>query len=60
MIEDVALSNPDVIYIDQEEFIRKEGKNFDDVCHLSFDACQEFIDHLVAGLGDFLQRSEGF
>jgi hypothetical protein len=47
LIREFAATNPDIIFVDAEKFIPKEGKYFNDICHLSDAGCALFSDSIL-------------
>jgi len=50
VIREVVAAAPDVLFIDQENLIPKDGMYFVDVCHFSEEGLEVFADHLVTAV----------
>ena len=50
IVKDIASNNDQVIFIDQEQLIPKEGKYFRDICHFTVAGCEVYVNNLIAKL----------
>jgi hypothetical protein len=48
VIRNIATLHPEVRFVDMEQWIPKEGRYFDDLCHLSSAGCERFAERLAA------------
>lgn len=46
-IEDLAGRYDQVLHVDQRKLIPREGRFFNDICHLTHEGCERFVDNLL-------------
>ena len=47
VIREMALFYPDIVYVDQEGLMPKNGVYFGDICHFTRQGCEQFVDNMV-------------
>lgn len=57
VIEEIAKNYADVLFVDQEKLLGKNGLYFSDPCHLTEAGSQRFVSELVSAIVDFTARS---
>ncbi len=55
IMREFASAHPDVVFVDAEKLIPKEGRYFNDICHFSDEGCAIFADS-IAGVLKALQK----
>lgn len=48
IVEELAGEFDHVFFVDQQTLIPKEGRYFNDICHLTHEGCERFVDNIVA------------
>ncbi len=51
VIKDIARRHGQALFVDQDGLIPKNGFYFDDVCHLTDNGCERFVNNLLDGIG---------
>ncbi len=46
----MALSHPGTLFVDQARLVPQEGKYFNDVCHLTHEGCERFVENLLPAI----------
>lgn len=49
-IRELAADHPEVILVDQQKLLPRDGKTFTDCCHLTREGCVRFVDNVLAAL----------
>jgi len=44
---ELARQYPEVIFVDQDRLIPKDGRHFNDLCHLTNEGCERFVDNVL-------------
>lgn len=50
IVEELAGGFDRVFFVDQQTLIPKEGRYFNDICHLTHEGCERFVDNIVAAI----------
>ncbi len=46
VIEDIVKENKDIYFVDMNRLIPKQGRCFDDICHLTYEGSREFVNNI--------------
>jgi hypothetical protein len=44
---ELARKSPGVVFVDQNRLIPKDGRYFNDLCHLTDEGCKRFVDNVL-------------
>ena len=47
---ELARKSPGVIFVDQNRLIPKDGRHFNDLCHLTNEGCERFVDNVLEAI----------
>jgi hypothetical protein len=47
VIKGISSRYPNVLFVDQDQLIPKSGRYFNDICHLSDEGCEKFVDNIL-------------